>query len=140
MIKDNITRAIICLGAFMICLAGLGVVSGLKPVFGDLQPAPDLKLQDLEGNKFKLSDHRGKIVIINFWAVWCPPCKVEIPDLVELYETYKDQGLIILGVAIKSKEGTIKKIVQELGINYPIINGDNPHIIRNFPELSLIHI
>lgn len=105
---------------------------------GASQSAPDVALKDLQGNEFKLSDYRGKVVIVNFWAEWCPPCKVEIPHLVALYNKYKDQGLMIFGVAIDSKnDEVIGKKAQELGVNYPVINGDNDHarVRRSFPPI-----
>ena len=106
----------------------------------DLKPAPDLTLTDINGNKFKLSDYRGKVVILNFWAVWCPPCRVEIPHLVSLYDKYKDNGLVILGIAIGSgNDDKIKENATELGITYPVINGDEfPSVRRNFREVRAI--
>lgn len=122
-----------------ISLAGSRLVCGLSPSSSDLKPAPDIKFKDLEGNKFKLSDHRGKVVIVNFWAVWCPPCKIEIPELVTLYTQYKEQGLRIIGIAIDSgKDGKIKEKAQELGINYPVINGDDYQIRNSFGGIRAV--
>ncbi|HPD60661.1 MAG TPA: TlpA disulfide reductase family protein [Thermodesulfobacteriota bacterium] len=105
-----------------------------------LKPAPNLKLTDINGHTFKLSDYRGKVVIINFWAVWCPPCQVEIPHLVSLYDKYKSKGLVILGIAISSgNEKKIKEKAKEWNINYPVINGDDCSSVReNFQEVRSI--
>lgn len=120
----------------VLCLAGFAFGIGAT----DLKPAPDLKLTDLDGKTFKLSDHQGKVVILNFWAVWCPPCRIEIPHLVALYNKYKNQGLVVLGIAISSgSDKKIKAKANEWGISYPLINGDNsPAIRRNFPEVRAI--
>ncbi|HJX30303.1 MAG TPA: TlpA disulfide reductase family protein [Thermodesulfobacteriota bacterium] len=106
----------------------------------NLKPAPDLKLTDINGNTFKLSDYRGKVVIINFWALWCPPCQIEIPHLVSLYDKYKDNGLVVLGIAISSgNDKKIKEKAKEWNINYPVINGDEfPSVGRNFREVRAI--
>lgn len=95
-------------------------------------PAPDFEAVDLEGNKLKLSDFRGKIVFLNFWATWCPPCEEEMPLMQEIYEQYKDQGVVILAVSptsVQLKGGTddgeaerqVRRYIQEKGYTFPVI-------------------
>ncbi len=137
--RRRIVGAIIFCG-IIIFFISLGITSGPKSLLGDLRPAPDIKLKDLDGNKFRLSDHRGKVILVNFWAVWCPPCKLEIPHLIDLNNKYKDKGLVILGIAINSgNDEKIRKKAQEFGVNYPIINGDKNYYLRkSFPPIRAI--
>jgi len=72
------------------------------------EPAPDLTLKDLNGNDVSLSDYKGKVVLVNFWATWCEPCRTEIPWLIDLQHKYADKGFVILGIALDD-EG--KKVV-----------------------------
>jgi thiol-disulfide isomerase/thioredoxin len=127
---------------FLITLFFLSVGFGLGwgAESGNLKPAPDLNLTDVNGKNFKLSDYRGKVVILNFWAVWCPPCQIEIPHLVSLYDKYKNNGLVILGIALGSgNEKKIKEKAKELAINYPVVNGDEcPSVRKNFYEVRAI--
>jgi peroxiredoxin len=92
---------------------------------GDAKAAPLWELKDLEGKTVKLSDFKGKVVLLNFWATWCPPCRQEIPDLVALQNQYKDQGLVVLGVSL-DQTGTagVKSFATRMKINYPIVMGD----------------
>lgn len=86
--------------------------------------APDFVLQDLQGKQVKLSDFRGKAVLLNFWATFCGPCKVEMPWLVELQKQYGPQGLQIVGVALDdSGRDAIDKFAKEMGVNYTILQG-----------------
>jgi peroxiredoxin len=88
--------------------------------------APDFVLTDLQGHTVKLSDLRGKAVVLNFWATWCPPCKEEIPWLVDLQKRYGSQGLQIVG--INMDDGDPKDVVKfaaENSINYPILYGQD---------------
>jgi thiol-disulfide isomerase/thioredoxin len=86
--------------------------------------APDFALQDLQGKQIKLSDFRGKAVLLNFWATWCGPCKVEMPWFVELQKQYGPQGLEIVGVALDdSGKDTIQKYAKDMGVNYTILQG-----------------
>lgn len=93
---------------------------------GDIKgvEAPDFSLFTLDGQKVKLSDYRGKAVLLNFWATWCPPCKVEMPWFVDLQKQYGKDGLVILGVAMDDSEpATIAKFAQDLGVNYTVLLG-----------------
>jgi len=95
-------------------------------LIGDVKgiPAPDFSLLTLDGKKVKLSDYRGKAVLLNFWATWCPPCKVEMPWFVDLQKQYGNDGLVVLGVAMDDSEpGTIAKFASEMGVNYPVLLG-----------------
>jgi len=84
--------------------------------------APDFKLATLDGNEFKLSDYSGKVVMLNFWGTWCPPCRKEIPDLINLQEKYNKDGLEIVGVTLTSGSSTeIQKFVNENDINYTVL-------------------
>lgn len=83
--------------------------------------APDFEVQTLAGTPFTLEDRRGEVILINFWATWCPPCIVEIPDLNELYEEYRDAGLTILGVSVEDgEESVVREFVDEYQIRYPV--------------------
>jgi thiol-disulfide isomerase/thioredoxin len=86
--------------------------------------APDFALESLDGGTMRLSDLRGKAVLLNFWATWCGPCKIEIPWFVDLQKQYGSQGLQIVGVAMDdaSKED-IAKFAKDMGVNYPILIG-----------------
>jgi len=87
-------------------------------------PAPDFTLQSLDGNSMRLSDFRGKAVLLNFWATWCGPCKIEMPWFIELQKQYQAQGLQIVGVAMDdSSQEDIAKFAQEMGVNYPVLIG-----------------
>jgi thiol-disulfide isomerase/thioredoxin len=86
--------------------------------------APDFQLQTLDGKNLKLSDLRGKAVLLNFWATYCGPCKVEMPWFVELQKQYGPQGFQIVGVANDdASTDEIAKFAKEMGINYPILLG-----------------
>lgn len=86
--------------------------------------APDFTLKTLEGKPLQLSSLKGKAVMINFWATWCDPCKVETPWLVELQKKYGDQGFQVLGVAVDdSGEKAIADYAHKMQMNYPILLG-----------------
>jgi cytochrome c biogenesis protein CcmG/thiol:disulfide interchange protein DsbE len=86
--------------------------------------APDFALKDLSGKSISLSDYKGKVVFLNFWATWCPPCRQEIPGFIKAFDKYKDQGLVILGVAVSDRENSVKNFVDRNKINYPVAMGD----------------
>jgi thiol-disulfide isomerase/thioredoxin len=95
---------------------------GQRQLMGNL--APDFELQTLDGKNLKLSDLRGKAVLLNFWATYCGPCKIEMPWFVELQKEYGPQGFQIVGVANDdASTADIAKFAKEMGINYPILIG-----------------
>ena len=99
---------------------------GPAVLVGDVRgmAAPDFELVSLDGKKIKLSDYRGKAVLLNFWATWCSPCKVEMPWFVALQKKYGEDGLVILGVAMDDTETPkIAQFASEMGVNYPVLLG-----------------
>lgn len=81
---------------------------------------PDFRLSNLEGNKRSLSEWDGNIILLNFWATWCPPCRKEMPDFVELREQLKDKPFEVIGVAIDRAE-PVQDFIDEIGVEYPIL-------------------
>jgi peroxiredoxin len=93
---------------------------------GDVRgrPAPDFELTSLDGKRVKLSDFRGKAVLLNFWATWCSPCKVEMPWFVDLQKKYGKDGLVVVGVAMDDTDTPkIAEFASEMGVNYPVLLG-----------------
>jgi len=95
-------------------------VAGLKPG----SKAPEFTLKTLEGEELSLGDLRGKVVLINFWATWCPPCKEEIPLFKEVYKKYRDRGFEILAISMDSKPEPVKKFVREMDFPFPVLMDD----------------
>jgi len=90
------------------------------------KPAPEFSLPDLEGNKIELSSMKGKVLILDFWATWCPPCKDEVPHLVRLQSKFRDQGLQIVGLSLdQGGAGKVKPFAEEYGVNYTMLIADD---------------
>lgn len=99
--------------------------SSLKPE-RERNRAPNFSLKDANGKTVQLSDYRGKVVLLNFWATWCGPCKIEIPWFVEFERQHKSQGFAVVGVSM-DEDGwqTVKPFIADLGINYRILLGND---------------
>ncbi|MBN1850062.1 MAG: TlpA family protein disulfide reductase [Deltaproteobacteria bacterium] len=98
-------------------------------------PAPDFLLNDINGGMVSLSQHKGKIILLDFWATWCPPCRMSIPELVALNKKYKDKGLVILGISVddpeKVNDALLKAFVKKFKINYTILR-INEQVMRDY--------
>ena len=102
---------------------GLLALASQIPLFGDAAPAWELK--DTNGNPVKLSDFKGKVVILDFWATWCPPCRAEIPHFIGLQEKYGKQGLVIVGISVdEGGPEVVSSFVKANKVNYPIVLGN----------------
>ncbi len=90
------------------------------------KPAPDFTLRDADGNSVKLSDYRGKVVLLNFWATWCGPCTVEIPWFIQFEQEYKSKGLEVVGVSM-DEDGwkVVKPYIAQHKMNYRVLLGDD---------------
>lgn len=92
---------------------------------GNYPVAPNFTLTDLNGAKLELSDYRGKVVLLDFWATWCGPCRIEIPWFVELQEKYRDKGFTVLGVAMKDNPDSVGQFYKQFRMNYPVAMGND---------------
>ena len=87
------------------------------------EQAIDFRLPDLQGKQRSLKDWSGKVIVLNFWATWCPPCRDEIPLFIDAQENYKKRGLVIVGIAIDKKQA-VASYSDDMLINYPVLIGD----------------
>ncbi len=124
-------RSAATLAVFVITLAGcasqaqkgLEKPPGSKPA-STRNAAPAFILKDVDGKPVSLADYKGKVVLLNFWATWCGPCKIEIPWFIEFQKTYKDKGFTVIGVALDD-EGweAVKPYISDKQVNYPVVTG-----------------
>ena len=120
---------VVSLAAAILWTVGSRLPSGVgAPLSSSPNPregffAPDFTLDTLQGEQVKLSDLRGKVIVVNFWTTWCPPCRGDTPPLERSYEAYKDLDVVILGVNLTDQDSLkeVESFVQEFGLTYPIL-------------------
>ena len=106
--------------------------------------APDFDLTLLNGGSFRLSDHLGKVVVLNFWGSWCPPCRWEMPDFQEMYQEYRDDGVVFVGIAVPpDDEEDARAFTEKIGVTYPVgLDPEGELLIKyrvtSFPTTYLI--
>jgi peroxiredoxin len=128
--------------ALCLCLAALSCSEGpAKPTIGET--APDFTLSALDGSRHRLSDLRGKVVFVNLWATWCPPCRHEMPSMIRLYDMLREEGLEILAVSEDTDEDALRRFVQSYGVNFPVLRDENKKVYNLYmatgvPETHLI--
>jgi peroxiredoxin len=110
--------ALVALSLFTVAL------TGATPVPSTVAPA--WKLRDVDGNAVTLAQFKGKVVVLDFWATWCPPCRTEIPGYITLQKKYADDGLVIVGVSVDTDGvAPVKKFIKDMGMNYLVVMADD---------------
>ncbi len=146
--KALIISVFLCFLLCILCIEGQVCVSafamGEKPVTTAGSPkAIDFTLKDLEGKTHKLSDYKGKIVFLNFWATWCPPCRAEMPSMQKIYETWDSKKFVMLAVAVKQNRDVVKNFIEENAYNFPVLLDSDGKVagmyrVRGIPTTYLI--
>ena len=95
----------------------------LNKVLGDINRAPDFTLTAMNDSIYILSKLEGKVVLINFWATWCGPCRMEIPEFNEMHKSYHERGLEILGISVSDNKKQLKNFAKSFAVNYPLLYG-----------------
>lgn len=102
---------------------GISLKSGpTSSSISEVRTASSWKLKDVQGNEISSDDFKGKVMIIDFWATWCPPCRAEIPGFVELQKKYKEKGLVVIGISLDQQgPEVVQSFMKEYKINYPVV-------------------
>ncbi len=106
-----------------------------EPIVGAL--APDFTLPNLAGDEITLSDLRGQAVLINFWATWCPPCRLEMPAIEQTYRKYREQGFVVLAVDLEEPKDRVQGFVDELGLTFPVLLDESGTVSRRYRVLAI---
>ena len=100
---------------------GLMLAAGMFTAAVSADPAPDFTLQSSSGDNVRLAEQRGQVVMLNFWASWCGPCRKEMPLLDEMSKRYSSAGFVLYGVNVEEDNADAKKLIKELGVTFPIL-------------------
>ncbi|MBM4288546.1 MAG: TlpA family protein disulfide reductase [Deltaproteobacteria bacterium] len=101
------------------------------------EPAPDFSLTDTEGNTVTLSKLQGKVVVVNFFTIWCQPCRKEMPELNAIYKENKDKGLAMLGICLSTDPNQLKAFAKQMNLNYPILLGTD-QVSKDYGDITAV--
>ena len=123
------SKRLIIYGIVALCLLGLYVAgrrTAQKPKpTAPGNAAPEFTVTDIDGKKLALSDYKGKVVLLDFWATWCTPCRAEIPHFVEMQQKYGPQGFQVVGISMDDDAKPVKEFYRQFNMNYPVAVGDD---------------
>ncbi len=105
---------------------------GFTAMAAHAETAPDFTLKSESGENIRLEEQRGKVVMINFWASWCAPCRKEMPLLDDLYDRYKDAGFTLFGVNVEQNPEAAKKFLEDVGVSFPILYDPESDVSRTY--------
>ncbi len=128
-------RGITLVAALFLTLLFLTGMATKPPLVGG--PAPDFELDQLNGPSARMSDYRGKVVLLNFWATWCTPCKKEMPEIQAAYESLKDQGFVVLALNFGETTEKAEKLVKKMGLTFPILLDREVEVAERHRVVSL---
>jgi peroxiredoxin len=117
-------------------LLALGTVSAV-PAVAPASPAPDFTLRTMEGPNLRLQEQRGQVVMINFWATWCGPCRQEMPQLNRLFEKYRASGFVLLGVNVDDDARNAVDVAAKLGVKFPMLLDTDKKVSRLYDLSSM---
>ncbi len=100
-------------------------------------PAVDFTLKDMNDKLHRLSDYRGRVVIVNFWASWCPPCRAELPSMEQAYQTLKQQGVVMLAINVGEDAETIFNFTADYPVSFPLLLDMDAKVINAYPVIGL---
>jgi peroxiredoxin len=107
-------------------------VTGRSPAGETDRVAPDFLLEALDGSEVRLSDLQGRPLLVNFWATWCAPCRIEMPDLIEAYEEHRASGFLILAVNQREADASVRSFVDEFGVSFPVVMDRRGEVARSW--------
>jgi len=111
-------------------LLALPLMAGATPATGS--PAPDFTLKSAAGQNLRLGEQKGRVVMVNFWATWCGPCRIELPQLSRLQQKYGDAGFTMLGVNVDDDFSKATAVAQQLDVRFPVLYDDGKQVVKRY--------
>jgi peroxiredoxin len=114
-------RRVAGLARLALCTSFAIVASTASPALAPATAAPDFTLHAMDGPNLRLKEQRGRVVMVNFWATWCGPCRQEMPQLNRLFEKYRASGFVLLGVNVDDDSSKAREVASKLGVTFPVL-------------------
>jgi peroxiredoxin len=116
----------------LIALAMLAAAGAAKAKAAPNAPAPDFTLRQIDGPNLRLGEQRGRVVMVNFWATWCGPCRIELPHLDKLHAKYRNSGFLLLGVNIDDDPNAAKALAAKMGLKFPVLFDSEKKVVAAY--------